>query len=471
LQDMKRGQKNMRVARMKRWATLRERGVMAIYNREEVEPAGDLYLAQGLSGDDPLPQGCFEPGKLAGSLDEEELKRMGTEKVDYACTSAQGMQAQVAAWALLMQCSKLDCWSDAHLAWQSLLAPQDGIVVNTVCGEGFVVLRTTVWGMLVWPAAKIETVRHTLWSPATDGPAVAMWEAVLNAEHFCFVPTQVVPPSVAKELFVHPEDVKVGVFLMECGERLGLYKAAAKEGFKALNENYLLKALQLFGKWHELPPGQRPKTTLAKCETLLRAVNPDISDQEVAECLRARVGLQAKKLGVAPLLAGENLELMAGVLDADDVEAAKETREKATSDTVGKAMAVGYIRQRTLMPEYACVELLAAAGAKPQQAKPAAAAAAEPAKKGLWSWEEKYLKARLPGVVGATIMQVPQRNCWTARYPGAVPASRTRTYSKGLSCDLAAKHCFQWLWVQHEGATGEKCPYELQDELEKAPGA
>mmetsp|Transcript_7420 Transcript_7420/g.16331 ORF Transcript_7420/g.16331 Transcript_7420/m.16331 type:complete len:602 (+) Transcript_7420:185-1990(+) len=81
-----------------------------------------------------------------------------------------------------------------------------------------------------------------------------------------------------------------------------------------------------------------------------------------------------------------------------------------------------------------------------------------------WSWTEPHLEQRIPQVKGCTISEINNRHYkgWSARYPGVSPGSRSRGYgSNGVTSDMAAKHCFGWLWATHQKATGESIPYDI----------
>ena len=70
------------------------------------------------------------------------------------------------------------------------------------------------------------------------------------------------------------------------------------------------------------------------------------------------------------------------------------------------------------------------------------------------------LKRCLPNVVGCTIQQVDDVNCYTAFYPGVKPRSRSRTWGKLVSKVACLRHVFDWAWAMHYLKTGQNCPFD-----------
>ena len=64
------------------------------------------------------------------------------------------------------------------------------------------------------------------------------------------------------------------------------------------------------------------------------------------------------------------------------------------------------------------------------------------------------LKRLIPDAVGCTLQHVPAKRCFTARYPGASPGSRTRTYGFVFNRVQVLKHVIKWAWSEHKKATG-----------------
>ena len=72
-------------------------------------------------------------------------------------------------------------------------------------------------------------------------------------------------------------------------------------------------------------------------------------------------------------------------------------------------------------------------------------------------------KRYLPqNVIGCSIQLLPDRRQWCAFYPGAVPGSRGRTWGAKFSKIQVLRSVLQWAWAEHDRATGEKCPHNLE---------
>ena len=54
---------------------------------------------------------------------------------------------------------------------------------------------------------------------------------------------------------------------------------------------------------------------------------------------------------------------------------------------------------------------------------------------------------------------------WTARYPGVIPSSRSRTWGGAWTERQVARHVLIWQWRQHAKITGVPCPYAFNIEL------
>ena len=193
---------------------------------------------------------------------------------------------------------------------------------------------------------------------------------------------------------------------------------------------------------------------------MVRQLCPEISDAELAECLARRAGIRRGERE-SLILQGQNLDLLAGVVDGDDALTAKQWKEQShEASKARKAAAVDHLREQQLLSEVGIQQLESSAGLRKAPSAPVQRA---PPTKDVWAWEEQHLKARLPSVKGCTIQDARNAHAttWTARYPGCTPGSRSRSYGHSVSSEPAAKHCFAWAWARHTEATGVACPYQI----------
>ena len=66
-----------------------------------------------------------------------------------------------------------------------------------------------------------------------------------------------------------------------------------------------------------------------------------------------------------------------------------------------------------------------------------------------------------PNVKGCRLQPVPEKKCITAYFPGALPASRTRTWGSLMPMSKCVRHVIEWTWQEHVKQKGKPCPWRL----------
>lgn len=461
LQDMSREQKNSRSARCRRWHELATASLMRDMGRQQIEGHEG-----GMPADLPRHIGgeMFEAMALNPSIPDKELLRIkGRGKTDYPSPSAQQLQVQPAAWQLLVAVHAGSLWHKVSCAYLALLCTECS-VVRSAPGRCWLVLKSCEFGILVWPAEQVEATGLVFFRPSRQSGIKATWLPVLDTDGWQAIPCEVVSPAVVAS-WVNPGELALGVYLLQTLPAEKLEVAAARTGFKQCHSAHLDKLLRRAGMGELLKGKDAVKGVLPKVEALCKAFLPGIGAAELGRIIRARAGLGTK---VVPsvMMQGANLQTAEGCIDSGDLQEARHFRDNAyKSEVTVKACALnymadkGYICKESLRPE------LVAVGARAPPPVPRAPTTAP--MKVQWTWSEQFLKTKIPEIAGSSIQHVQNKwnSCWTARYPGVSPGSRTNTYGgakRGLTSEAAAKDCMLWIWAQHRAKTGEACPFDLE---------
>lgn len=111
-------------------------------------------------------------------------------------TSASGLRVQVGAWQLLLLLLSLrasSSWTEAAMAWQALLL-QESHIVHEEKSESFsIVLKSSIFGSLLWLAEVVVIGQLTFSQPAVGERAKCRWQMVLGWRRWRVVPTAPVP--------------------------------------------------------------------------------------------------------------------------------------------------------------------------------------------------------------------------------------------------------------------------------------
>lgn len=198
---------------------------------------------------------------------------------------------------------------------------------------------------------------------------------------------------------------------------------------------------------------QRPKHFIERLVLLMKTLVPSMTSDEIAAAIAAR----SEQVGTAPTVAADG-ELASNFMDPSDLKSLREAHEaQAQRQQEAKKQA----EDVALGSKY--LEVLGLeAPTKPVQRR-VRQHGKSVNKKLPWFEISKGLsfqdfKQVMPKVTGSFLKATPKKRCFTAYYPGAVPASRTRTYGR-FSRVAVLKHCVQWAWKWHKKDTGEAPPF------------
>lgn len=193
LQDRRRLVRNNKIRRMKRFYHIHSSGLLGEMGRREVGlKSGPLPSSMPRV----VPKTRFEAKGLPSSIPDKEFAPLRSGKKTWLSLSAQGLQLQVAAWALLKEVHGQGQVGQVGLAWRALLAVEGSVVRNKEQGEHYIVFKASQFAMMLWPADCDQVAQRVLFKPSTGDRGVAFWRVVLHTSAWEVLPAEVVPPAV-----------------------------------------------------------------------------------------------------------------------------------------------------------------------------------------------------------------------------------------------------------------------------------
>ena len=146
-----------------------------------------------------LPKSTWEATRQGCSLDDKLLKTLLEDSGKaFPSPSAQSAQLHCAARSLLCNCWKKNTLSSAGDAWHALPMPEESVVRRTVGSSCCIVLKSSPYGALVWPAQERVAKGVKVLMPDMQAGSKASWLPVLPEEGWKALPTQPIPPYVLK---------------------------------------------------------------------------------------------------------------------------------------------------------------------------------------------------------------------------------------------------------------------------------
>lgn len=281
------------------------------------------------------------------SIPDEHLKAILEPTAGYNSTNAEGLQLQLASWSLLCFAATHGMWDKVHLARHSKLAPQGSIVIQRSTGVAYVVLRTSAFVALVWPAEEHRALQLRFWGPQV-GPGIrTSWVPVLEASDWRAMPVSILPPHVSRTLADGcPALLRGGVFALQKGPQQSLVEASAWAGFLGVPDEILDKVIKEEGLLEVLPKGERPRGVLRNIELLIRHILPGLPEDQIGDIIMQREGLAEKEESGA-LMTGENLACAEGVMESKDLLEARQFQTKVVrSKKARQAASAAYCREK-----------------------------------------------------------------------------------------------------------------------------
>eukprot|EP00971_Amphidinium_carterae_P339383 6477153-Amphidinium_carterae.1 len=235
-------------------------------------------------------------------------------------------------------------WQLLQNNWMTLLLDEGCLLVHHAAPtKGKLVLKVTKYGALTWPLERTTQGSEEYYVPQlqTSGKPLWSFEFVNNLQDW--KATTLVPmPPCSQPLH---EGLACGIKLRLSSKCVRLAVFAAESCFKNLLVPHLRSLWQSLGRPLADTSDKPPKTEQDFCQALLEAVLPKNSTEERAAILAKRCRLADATASSSVLFEGDNLEMIAGVLDESDkveFEDSKSKHQKSKGNsTSSKGMSDG----------------------------------------------------------------------------------------------------------------------------------
>eukprot|EP00971_Amphidinium_carterae_P352466 6492610-Amphidinium_carterae.1 len=437
--------------------------VLGKYGMREL-PDDHLPLDQNVAR--VLPKSFFESAAHKPSIKKEDVDGLLGSAGSWPSPSASVQKILSAPWSMLQSCYRSQNLEVLDHCWKSLLMGEGHIIKVNASGTYGLSLRATEWGYLSWPMKRITHRNRVFFTPVLHDNTKPDWCHVINLNLYSCIPVQCLPPSVTSIFQAElAEQLGGGIWVMQSREEESMWLTASRSGFKGCGKVHLSKILAELDILKDVPKENQPRTVQQQVETIILALIPDITKEEMVQSLMTRAGAERYRGSI--LLNANNLEVSATTLAPDDLKEAKDTRETASASASSRVQTLSFLRDRDYLSGENYDLWMRAMGVNPMH-KPKTAVPKKSAKaviaKTEWTWMESELKKKLPKAQGATLTEVHNHHThtWTGRYSRA-PAGWQKTFSRTVSAArptaVAAQLVFEWLWRVHTESTGEVCPH------------
>eukprot|EP00971_Amphidinium_carterae_P336243 6472491-Amphidinium_carterae.4 len=259
-----------------------------------------------------LPANIFEGAIQSFSLEREFLDEF---------SSSSWQAPSPAKWALipmaLHACFCLNDWQLLQNCWMTLLLEEGCLLVHSSApSTGKLVLKVTKYGALTWPLERQVVGKMSYYEPVQQRSGRQVWtfDFVNNLTDWKagnLVPT---PPC---EQPVPENGIASGIKLQLVQKCEKLTAFGAERCFKNLLVPHLRSLWQALGRPMHEGSVKQPRTEQEYCHELLCSTMSKSTEEERAVILATRCKPQ-ETTKTSMLFQGENLELIAGVLDESD---------------------------------------------------------------------------------------------------------------------------------------------------------
>lgn len=435
LQEAARKSPNGQLAPQSQWHSLVTARLAAEYDRPQVRVDED---ARSSCTGQRIPKSMFVADRMDFSLSMETLS-----KVFAGYTSPSPERSAMIPFCL--QCALKYQWSEVKSAWLSLLMQVGFIVVaRDAPMSAFLVCHVTKYGCILWPLSTTRTstgCRNLIVQrPTSEKPVPWQFVAVHDAAHWRMAEAVAIPPAKQSDT-----DRSRGIMLDLRDRPKDIISSAARQCFPNLQVAHLKKLLGIAGCAFT---GRRPTTEADICLALLRKLLPEESDEVMRNILAKRVAPQ--KLS-SVLFEGENLSRVEDCLDEFDKSEFQESKKQHLTETAkarsSKTKAAGSV---------SCGGGASSSSSGPSRPKLSFTGAKTP----------QEAKLYCPQIKGCVPKEDSVRHLrWSISYTEKAepPYSISKSYGdqSTVSRDDALRYCLQRIWVWHEEATGEKCPFDF----------
>ena len=298
---------NKRVTARNQWCALRDRRLIALHKRTEIEAPEGEELAKHFLKDDVFSFSGHQP-----SVDANAISGQAT----WPTLTAQTSQGLSPERALMARCYEQECFEDAEQCWRANFVPAGSILFDKTTSR--YVLAAGVVGMVAHvglPLRRFQDKDGVAYFPLKDPDGLARrfeWIVLTSWEDFDIVPTTSTSPARLYLRLGCRLQRSLGVCLLQVGDPEPIKRYAAKNAFWELPQSALTHLANDEGV-------ARSGTTLySLVGDLVRHVLKPISDAEVDSILSLR-GIVPK----SPFPEGLSEEVIEDCLGAEEAKEVK----------------------------------------------------------------------------------------------------------------------------------------------------
>ena len=420
------------------WHALATSNIIEDFNRKPID-----FTNEGLGGErSGLPETLFKAASCevtAPNLDDIT----DPKKIEGPSFSGRSKDVIPCAVSCVISIHESNAWNKTVDAWQSLL-PRVGDVIRMVGSSEFLmVMHTFPWGCLTVPTVAQACGLSTSVIVHPEKESRGAWKVIDDYKKWVAYPVTACPPTYAtkRKGIVELHMPKNGVPILD---------RCILTGLKGMTDVYLARLIDLLA-----PVGFRksdiPKTVTGKVIMIIKLAFPKMTPEEIQAIVSLRHALEGHPS--KPICS--ETDVANTVMDPDDFDKVKETTAAAKDSSIKRQQTDELIK-----PGSKYIEDLKEIAEKTNTAL------AHASKKKTIDVSKvpsvKEMKKFLPQVKGCNIEWIKMKSSWTVFYPGAKPASRTRTYGKLCTQLAVKKHVLRWAWNEHAKAKpAERCPFDF----------
>eukprot|EP00971_Amphidinium_carterae_P332176 6466206-Amphidinium_carterae.1 len=395
----------------------------------------------------PPPHPLQHPASktLPANIFEGEVQTFTMEKPFLDLFSSSSWQApSPAKWSLIPMALQAylgqNDWKLLQNNWMTLLLEEGCLLVhNSNTSKGKLVLKVTKYGALTWPLERKVVGKMSYYVPLQQQSGKPLWTFDFVNNLTDWKATTLVPTPPCEQP-VPENGVASGIKLQLSSKCEKLTAFAAENCFRNLLVPHLRSLWQVLGRPVSEGSSRQPKTEQEYCHELLCAVLPKHSDEERSALLVKRCkGVESAKSS-SLLFQGENLEMVAGVLDESDKvdfedEKKKHSKAKGSNSSRGAGEGVQPSDAKTMVKHKISLK----GGSTPDAVK-------------------KYLPRNFRIALDENRHKRWQMEDVLKR---STPASYSKSYGDEsvISKQAALVMVLQRAWEWHEKQTGEVCPW------------
>lgn len=399
----------------------------------------------------------FCASKAALSLEPEHFQDLSSDT--WSSPSAVRFPYMVWSTLVMEQCGR--DYGKLAKNWQSQLFVKGSLVLQTSEKKYFMVLEVLTCGALMWEVKVMRKGELFFFGFLSNAEQPWVFHQCFDMKAWRAVGVKARPPSwVAAHVSGSATASSMKILLTPKGKAMTLERFAASRAFPGMTMPFLTKLASHLGI-------DRPARTEAKLlRELIVKVCPDFSEDTIEACLKDRGRATAPKDPDASSLLSKDMsvwEAVAGLVDEEEREDVKKAVQRMLEEKHGKpAAAKPKVNLAAVGPDQAAPVAASSSGSN------SAAGSGPPPKRKIphgprRESDVQYLK---PPVKGCLLAKDDRRFMrWSASYPRQVPPRmRTKVWTiPGWDERRSLLYCTQWLWLCHREATGQECPFDLEE--------